>query len=587
MRMNLRRFLFAVLLPLAGALADDLFPRADWQETVSPLASPHAVPGGEISYYAGPYPKSLNFYLEFSTGAQLIFNNLYENLLVINPVTLEFEPWLAHSWIIGEDHRTFTFHLDPKARWSDGQPLTAEDVVWTFAAILNPTNLTGPWKIDLERFEMPQALDEHTVRFQAKSVHWKNLLALSSLYILPKHVMATSDFNTINFDLPVVSGLYELGRIKEGLYTTLERRSDWWRRDYPAARGLGNFQTIRLRYYMGDESAFADLKQGRLDYMLVGSARRWVTELNGDKFERGWIVRQRVQNHNPVGFGGLAMNARKPLFADLRVRRALAHLMDREKLNRTIMYDQYTMHRSYYEGLYSAALPCTNAALRFDPARAKALLEEAGWQPDGKTGMMMKGGQPFAFTFLARDASENKFLVIFQQDLEKAGIRMKIELKDWSAWMKAMDEFDFDMTWCNYSGSLFNDPESMWSSKEADRPAGQNVCAFKDAQVDNLIERMRGEFDVKKRRSLLRELDSHLTAQVPYILLWYLDYTRIIYWNKFGMPPHVLGAINDEQGALNYWWYDADAAAELKAARAKSWPLPRPPFAVNFDEVYP
>jgi microcin C transport system substrate-binding protein len=152
--------------------------------------------------------------------------------------------------------------------------------------------------------------------------------------------------------------------------------------------------------------------------------------------------------------------------------------------------------------------------------------------------------------------------------------------------MKAMDQYDFDMTWCNYSGSLWKDPESMWASKEADRPAGQNYTGFKHPRVDELIDRQRGEFDVRKRAALMREFDGILTEQVPYVLLWYLNYTRIIYWNKYGTPDHVLGSISDERAALQYWWYDEDDAADLREARASGLALPKRPFAVRFDDVF-
>ena len=567
-------------------MAEKLFPPEGWQEKVSPLVDPHAKIGGEMRYYAGQYPKSLNFYLEFSTGGELVFNSMYENLMTVNPLTLELEPWLAKRWAISDDLKTFTFWLDPKAKWSDGVALTARDVAFTWAAIVNTNNLTGPWKADMERFDAPEVVDDFTIKFHAKEVHWRNLLNLTSIYIMPEHTLAKVDFNQVNFDLPPVSGPYLRGELKEGFYCKLERRKDWWRENYPSSKGLMNLQTVKLMYYQTDETAFDEMKKGKLDYLQILSARRWVTELNGEKFEKNWIVKQRVENRYPSQLSGLAMNMRRPLFADVRVRKALAHLMDRERLNRTIMYDQYVMHHSYFEDIYSPAHPCTNFYFKFDKERARQLFAEAGWKPNAKTGILEKDGKKFSFMFMARDPTENKFLVIFQQDLKDCGIEMKIELKDWSAWLKEMDAANFDMTWCSFSGSLFKDPESMWSSKEADRPGGDNRPGFKSARVDELIEKQKSEFDAAKRTEILREIDGILTQEVPFIILWTINYHRITYWNKFGMPPHILGAITDERGALAYWWYDADADADLKAARAANLPMPKLPFAVNFEDVF-
>ncbi len=586
--MLLRRYIIfcAVLAFAQGAMADKFFPPEGWQESVSPLADPHARIGGEFKYYAGPYPKSLNFYLEFSTIGEMMFNSMYENLTSINPITLEMEPFLAKKWSISDDLKTFTFWLDPSAKWSDGAPLTARDVAWTWGMIVNSNNLTGPWKADMERFDAPQVVDDYTVKFHAKEVHWRNLLNLSAIYIMPEHSLATKDFNSVNFDLPPVSGPYQLGEVKEGFYSKMERRKDWWRQNYPGSKGLMNFQSIKMMYFETDETAFDEMKKGRVDYLQILSARRWVTELNGEKFEKNWIVKQRVANHYPAMLAGLAMNMRRPIFADVRTRKALAHLMNRERLNRTIMYDQYIMHHSYFEDIYSPAHPCTNFYFRFDKELARQLLAEAGWKPNPQTGILEKGGVKFSFTFMARDPTENKFLVIYQQDLKECGIEMKIELKDWSAWMKEMDAFNFDMTWCSFSGSLFKDPESMWSSKEADRTAGQNVCGLKDPRIDALVEKQKSEFDVAKRQDILREIDSLLIEQSPYVLLWTINYQRITYWNKFGMPPHILGSITDERGALSYWWYDEDAAADLKESRAAGLAMPKQPFAVNFEDVF-
>lgn len=579
-------FLCWAWLAAGSGWAEQAFPKPGWHESVSPLADPRARVGGQFSMFGGPYPKSLNYYLEFSTGSAMIYNQLYENLLVVNPLTLELEPWLADRWTISDDLRVYTFHLDPNAKWSDGQPITAADVAWTFEAIMKPDSLTGPWKNDLERFDPPQVLDELTIRFTARQVHWNNLLTLANLYIMPRHTFSALEFNKINFELPVVSGPYRVGELREGFHCKLERRADWWRIGYPAARGLGNFQTLKLMFFQEDDTAFDVFKQGKLDYYFVGSARRWVVETRGEKYDRNLIVKQKIHNYNPPSFAGFAMNLRREPFNDVRVRRALAHLLDRERLNRTIMYDQYVMQRSYWPDLYGADHPCTNEVFNYDPAKAAALLREAGWIPDPATGLLRKGDRTFRFVFTGRVVSENKFLVIFKESLRRAGIEMTIETKDWSAWIKDMDEFKFDMTWCSYSGTLWKNPEGMWYSKEATRISGSNVTGFQDPEVDRLIESQFTELDVQQRNAICREVDGRLTSQVPFILLWGLDYERIAYWNKFGMPPHIIGNIGDYRSPPTYWWFDPDAADNLAEALSTGAALPPHPFDVRFDDVF-
>ena len=175
-----------LLLFLASStFADDMFPPKNWVEKPNPIASPDAQPGGEIVIFTGQSPKSLNYYLDLSVQASQIFGALYETLLTTHPITIENEPYLAEKWSISKDKKTFTFYIKKHARWSDGKPITAQDVQWTYKTIKNPKNLTGPHKIDLERFHEPVVLDTHTIRFIAKSVHWKNLIAIGGFLILP------------------------------------------------------------------------------------------------------------------------------------------------------------------------------------------------------------------------------------------------------------------------------------------------------------------------------------------------------------------------------------------------------------------
>ncbi len=569
----------------AAAHADQTFPGPGWRDRPDLIASPDAAVGGSL-ILSGIQPKSLNAYLDSYKSTQDVFGLMYETLLGLDPVTSEFVPGLARRWTLSDDKRTFTFELDPDARWSDGRPVVAEDVRWTFDAIMNPANETGPNKVALEVFAPPEVIDARTIRFTAREVHWRNLLAAGGFAILPKHVFADRDFNKINFDFPVVSGPYRLDRFKENVEIRLERRPDWWARSRPSTAGTYNFQTLVHRVFSEQENAFEAMRKGDVDIHAVYTARIWANETSGERFDRHWIVKQRVRNHNPIGFQGFAMNLRRPPFDDLRVRQALACLLDRETMNRTLMYNAYFLHTSYFEGLYDPAHACTNRVFAFNPDEAGRLLQAAGWAANPKTGLRERNGRPLTFTFLTRDGSSDKFLALYSADLRKAGIELKIERKDAATWMRDMDAFNFDMTWAAYAASRFPDPEYQWHSREADRPAGNNVTGFKNDRVDALIERQRGEFDPGRRAGLCREIDAILTASVPYVLLWNIDSTRLLYWDKFGMPATVLPKFGDESAVVAYWWSDPDSSAELKAAMATGAALPARPESVDFDKVF-
>ena len=569
------------------ARAEEVFPRADWREAPNPLASEFAEKGGMLATYAGPYPKSFNYYLDQNVTSAELFGQLYETLLAQNPVTLELEPLLADRCVLGDDRKTFTFHVNPLAKWSDGRPVTAEDVRWTFATILDPKNLTGPHKIGLERFAPPEILDDATVRFVAKEVHWENLLTLAGLQVLPKHAFAGKDFNLQNFEFPVVSGPYRLGEIKEGLQVSLERRPDWWAADLPRFRHVANFDVLRYRFFEDNDNAFEAFKKGEIDVFPVYVAHVWANQTSGEKYDRNWIVKQGIENRNPVGFQGIALNQRRPPLDDPRVRRALAHLYHREKMNETLMYNAYFLHRSYFEDLYDEAHPCGNELIPFDKDRARALLAEAGWTADPATGLLTKDGRPLRLRYLSRGSTDDKFTAIFQEDLKDVGIELVVDKKDWAAWAKDMDEYNYDLTWAAWSAGLFKNPESMWSSREADRPSGQNIVGYKNPAVDALIDAQRAEFDVAKRHEIVRKIDALVARDVPYVLLWNKKGTRLLWWNKFGMPDAPLGKYGDERAANSYWWHDADAAADLAHAMETGRALPARPARTIYEEPAP
>jgi len=582
------RLLHSILVLSAAlfARADDVYPKPEWRDLPDPLASPHAVPGGTLRFAAFQPPKSLNAYIDNNTYTRQVFGMMYETLLSVDSTTTEFVPYLAKRWTISDDMLSYTFELDPSAAWSDGRPVTAEDVKWTFDQVMDPKNATGASKVLLGVFAPPEILGPRTIRFRAKESHWRNLSALGMFEILPKHAFERQDFNRLDLDRPVVSGPYVLSDVKEQIEIRLSRRRDWWAAPRPSMRNTMNFDAVVFRYFADNENAFEAFKKGQVDVYAVYTARIWANETIGEKFDKNWIVKRRVRNHNPIGFQGFAMNMRRPPFDDLRVRKAFAHLVDRETMNKTMMFSAYFLHRSYCEDLYDAAHPCTNETFRFDISRAKALLREAGYAPNPQTGLLEKAGRPLTFNFLTRDGGSDKFLALCASAFKEAGVDMKIERKDFASWMRDMDEYNFDMTWASWGGTIFRDPESMWLSKEADRPSGNNLTGFKDPRVDALIEKQKTLFSITERNAIYREIDALVTAAVPYVLLWNTDSTRLLYWNTFGLPDVVLSKFGDERSLLGYWWYDADSASELKAAMAAGDVLPQRPVLVDFDAVF-
>lgn len=578
---------FAVLGPLLAA-AETWFPAADWQDKPDPVASPHAVKGGTLRMNGANPPKSFNAYIDNNAYSAMTFSLMYETLISTDSETLDFKPALARRWAVSEDGRTFTFELDARARWSDGVPVTAEDVKWTFDAVMAPTSETGPYKTVLGAFESPVLLDERTVRFEKKGSSprdWRDLMSCGTFWILPRHAFQDKDFNRLELLEAPVGGAYQLARVNEQVETEFRRVSNWWRRDFPSCRYICNFDSILLRYYAENENAFEAFKKRAIDVYPVYTARIMAEETKSERFARNWILARRVRNNRPVGFQGFAMNLRRRPFDDVRVRRAMAKLIDRETMNRTMMYGAYFLQNSYFTDCYDADHPCTNPLDLYDIEGAAKLLAEAGFTRNEKTGLLERAGRPFAFTFLSRSATEDKFLALFSAALTRLGIQMTIDRRDFAEWMRRMDAFDFDMTWQSWGAGVFKTPEVMWLSSEADRRGSNNTIGFKSQEVDRLIAAEKGMMSAADRAEAYRAIDRLIVAEAPYAFLWNIDETRLLYWNKFGTPATILPKHADEEGVLTYWWYDADRAEELADAMAHGTCLPTVPRVVEYEAV--
>ncbi len=643
-----------------SSFADEIFPKEGWQDYYDPLASPEAVAGGDITFFLGQEPDSFNNYFDNSYSSAVVFSMMFEALLGSHPITLDYEPNLAAKWAISEDKKSYTFWIDPNARWSDGAPITAHDVKWTYDQVMSSAKVSRGIKVGLSRFDSPVVASDEKITFTANVVHWNNLAYLGGFEILPRHIFTEKKFDEMHSKFPVVSGPYQIlpekaktksglnllgilgwlalilllivagvllsshranrakvvsvcgviavipvlliflagrrkgreqtgggetGR-KPGVYVIVAKRPDWWQKDFKRNQYKLNFKRIKFRFFSERKNALETFKKGPIDIYAVYTSKYWIEETKGAKFEKGWIAKQRIYNFQPIGFQGWAMNMRRKPFDDVRVRRAIAHLLNRERMNRVLMYSQYAMHKSYYEDLYSKADPCTNIYTKYDLDKARELLAETGWRVNPKSGKLEKDGKVFTIRFLTRSAYTNKFMAIFREDLQKVGIDLTIVQKDWAAWSKDMDEFNYDVTWAAWGASVRKDPEPMWYGKEADRKKSINITGFKNDEVDRLIEAQRTIFDIQKRHDIVRRIDAIAYRQYPYALIWYSNHVRLLYWNKFGMPDWVLSKYGDEFAALSYWWLDPNAETDLEDALKTGKALPKKPANVKFEEQF-
>ena len=552
-------------LALLVIAAATWYPAADWKDEPDPVASPLARKGGTVRFNGAQAPKSYNAYIDNNTYTAMMFDLMYERLLATDSDTLEFCPSLARRWAVSDDGREFTFVLDERAKWSDGRPVVAADVKWTFDVIMDPKSDTGPWKASLGTFESPEVVDERTVIIRKRGDTprtWRDLMHCGFFSILPSHAFAGRPFNAVSPVGMPTSGPYRLERVDEQVECELRRNENWWRTGFPSVQGVCNFDRIVLRYFADNENAFEALKKRRIDVYPVYSARIMNEGTKCEQFARNWILKRRVRNRQPIGFQGFAMNMRRPPFDKLKVRQAMAKLVDRETMNRTMMNGAYFMLRSYYTDLYDEKHPCRNTQWEYDVEGAKRLLAESGY------------ANGFKFTFLSRSSSDDKFLALFDHALRECGIEMKIVRKDFAGWMRDMDSFSFDMTWAAWGASVFRNPEVQWHSAEGRRQSGNNITGLDIPEVDRIIEEEKTMTTFAERNDAYRRIDKLITDAVPYVLLWNTDEHRILYWNKFGAPEKMLGIYGDESAVFTYWWHDPDRLEELERAVKEGKCLP-------------
>jgi microcin C transport system substrate-binding protein len=313
--------------------------------------------------------------------------------------------------------------------------------------------------------------------------------------------------------------------------------------------------------------AMEAFRKGDFDVFPVYTASIWAEKTNLDEVKRGWVARHRVYNQEPKGFQGFALNLRRGIFQDERVRRALCHLFNRKLMNDKLMYNEYFLLNSYYPDLHPGNTNPDVPACEYDPEKARTLLGESGWNA-GSDGVLIRDGARFEIVF-STSMTDLRHHNVYLEDLKKAGIAARIEQMSQSTLSRNVDRHDFDIFWTAWGASRLRDPESVWHSNGADQNGSNNHPGIKDAFIDSLIQVQKTEMDLGKRNALLRRLDSRLLEIQPYVLMWQSDHSRLLYWRKFGMPKHILDKFGREDAIIPYWFVDPAKEKALAEAQER------------------
>jgi microcin C transport system substrate-binding protein len=560
------------------------------------IGDPRALKGGVFRESQPNFPGTLRIFgPEANTILNFMIQNMvYEPLLWIHPTTLEFIPAIATHWQISPDKLTYRFRINPNARFSDGQPVTSEDVVASWSFMMDKGLQEPMGQLVFAKFDKPVAESKYIVRVKCNQLNWRNFLYFAAdLPIFSAHVLKNVDGATyvkdFNFKLLPGSGAYVVrdSDIVKGRSIVLRRRPDYWAAKYRKNVGLFNFDEIRETVVRDENLSFEMFKKGDLDYYFMDwtKSRQWVEELNFDRTQRGLIQKVKVHNDNPLSVRGMAFNTRKPPYDDIRVRQALMFLFNRKLLIEKLFYNEFVPLNSHYAG-WQYENP-DNPRNEYDPARALKLLADAGWKDRDAQGHLVKNRVPLNIEVLYDAKSMEPFLTTYQDDLRKVGIGLNLRLVTPETQFQLVMERKFDVTQLAWTGLVFPNPETSYSSKLADVNNTNNITGFKNKRVDELLDLYDREFDQQKRVAIIREIDGILTKSYEYILEWDMPYQRIAYWNKFGHPEGYLTRTDDYTIMPSLWWIDPDKERLLQKGLADaSVKLPIEPIDIMYWPAY-
>lgn len=558
--------------------------------------NPDAPKGGTLNSVANGSFDSLNPYVVRGTpaaglapfGGGLLYDTLMEQSIDEASVS---HPLLAEAFSYPADYSSAIYRLDPRAKWHDGQPVTVDDVIWSF----NVLKEHSPWyRRYYENVKEAVAVGEREIEFRFDQKGNRELpKIIGDLAVLPKHWWEGTDAKGKKRDItqptlepPLGSAAYKIESVKPGQEIVWARVPDYWGAKLPVKIGRENFDKRKYIYILDSNAAWqAFTKGGMEDINPEPSARDWKTKYNFPALERGDVIQKEFKATSSAKFQGFAMNTRRPLFADRRVREALTLAYDFETLNRTVSFGLNKRVDSYFMGSELASsgipqgkeleileqfrselppelftqefkLPVYNTPQdeRTHLREALGLLRDAGWTlKDGR--LVDKNGQPFEFEILSNSDSLETAINSYANTLRKIGITVRMRLVDTSQYTNRINDYDFDMILASLaqSESPGNEQREFWSSKAADTPGSRNYSGIKNPVVDKLVERVVFATDRDDLLAATHALDRVLLWNYYVVPQLTRDVVWLAYWNKFGIPEKQPTYIGPD---LDSWWID-------------------------------
>ena len=558
--------------------------------------NPDAPKGGTLHRYSIGTFDTFNPYIIKGTPAAGI-GQVYETLTKSPTDEISAGYGLIASSIeVPADLSYTTFTLRPEARFHDGSPITADDVIWSFKTLKKAGRPF--YRFYYKNIVRAVKLSTHKVKFEFTGPPNHELPhIIGQLTVMSKKWWSTRDFTKSTLERPLGSGPYRIGAFEPGRFIEVERVGDWWGANLPINIGQNNFDRIRYDYYRDQTVALEAFKSGRYDIRNENASLIWATGYNFPARKDGRVRLEEVRHSRPTGMQAFVFNTRREHFRDPVLRRAMAYAFDFEWSNKNLFYGQYARTSSYFSNseLAATALPSEDELVLLEPWRGKIpdevftkvyappstdgsgnirknlrmalrLLKKSGYKIQKNKLISPKNSKAVTFEILLVSPAFERIVAPFAQNLKRLGIEAKIRTVDQSQYINRVRSFDFDMIvgGAGQSESPGNEQRNYWSSDAADRHGSRNTIGVKNPVVDALIEKI---INARNRKSLVtatRALDRILQWNHYVIPQWHVRIDRIARWDRFGMSNH------PKYGAdVMSWWVDPGKDAALKQNRKK------------------
>lgn len=548
--------------------------------------NPAASKQGELVMMALGTFDSLNPYLLKGISASglglLVFESLLEKSL---DEPFSMYGLIADDFFLAEDELSVTFHINPLARFSNGDAITAEDVKYSFDTLISKA-AHPQFRVYYADVKSATVIDSATIRFDFKNKNRELHMIIGEIPIFSKKWAKDTAFDKLSDSRPIASGPYFVDKYERGKLIQYIKNPDYWAKDLAVRKGMFNFEKITYKYYKDSTIALEAFKAGEFDFFFENYSKRWARSHNGPHYESGNIIKTELTHKNNAGMQGFAFNTRREKFKDVRVRRALSLAYDFEWANTRLFYNQYVRAGSYFsnselaaEGLpegeelallekYRDQLPPEVFTAQWRPAstvapdslrknlvEARDLLAEAGWTvQDGV--LKNQQGEIFILDILLVQGGFDRIIAPYAHNLKKLGIETNYRKVDSSLYKRRLDTFEFDMVVNSFSSSISpgNELMSMFHSTSAAIKGSNNLPGITSPVVDDLVQRIIQAENRQQVVTASRALDRVLLYGEYLVPNWYINVHRIAYWNKFGLPQTQPLYYDPVTWLLKAWW---------------------------------